>query len=676
MKNNNEFTFLNCGYEVRKVIMTLLLLWLFTINGLADSFGKERHILYEKARLLSIEDSVYNYYRKAEKLLPQNSPQDSGEHFYELAAKLLNLRALDSSKKYFAISQTYYRNAKDSLHSKAINSQYGQIFEMKHEYDSAFYYHKQAMDYFSEKYADSIVQSGIKSKSDTTFLQLYGKSLTAYALLLKNTAFPEEAIELFQKYFKFAEKITPETELAGKYINYANTLNHFQRYDESIEYYIKAEDVAEEHNFKRMLIFVYYNLGNIYFDKQDFIYSKAYAEKCIAIASPAIESEKELYYSAVGTSAKCNYRLGNRNDAAKDFEEFIKYIEENPEKDAEFQNTMLYYIQFRASEGTKEGKAVAFQIGDSLLNHLEGKYKTKYSTLFAEKEAEVKFNTDKIQELAENNKVEAHSRKKLNVALILLAILLLLSMSILLFMYKDKRSTAVEMQNLVTIKDRFIGLLAHDIRSPFSTLVTTLELMESKVLSEEQQEFILGNLKETSKNSLTMLDDILKWMQASRKDLKINKQRGNLRDFIRPAVSVIESKMQEKEIELVCSVPDDITVYADRTIINTLVRNLVANAVKFSPRNSVIEVSAHKSGKKVKLAVSDSGIGMSKESIEAVSQQSVHSTPGTDGEKGTGFGLQMCREFIEGHGSELKIESEEGKGTTVSFELELVEDSI
>ena len=127
-----------------------------------------------------------------------------------------------------------------------------------------------------------------------------------------------------------------------------------------------------------------------------------------------------------------------------------------------------------------------------------------------------------------------------------------------------------------------------------------------------------------------------------------------------------------KNIELKRFIPDDLVIVADRNMIKTVLRNLISNAIKFTPKNGKVGVNALTNDKYIEIAVSDNGIGMTKEIISKLFRiDSNHLTRGTENEKGTGLGLFLCKEFVEKHGGKIWVESEPGKGSIFKLFLPL-----
>jgi signal transduction histidine kinase len=161
-----------------------------------------------------------------------------------------------------------------------------------------------------------------------------------------------------------------------------------------------------------------------------------------------------------------------------------------------------------------------------------------------------------------------------------------------------------------------------------------------------------------------LLENLLEWANTQRGKLSFQPQTINLLEILNEEFLTLKDAARGKNIELKCSVSGKFTVFADRNMIKTILRNLISNAIKFTYRNGKIEVTAYSRENEVEIAVSDNGIGMTKETIAKLFRiDTDHTTRGTDNEKGTGLGLFLCKEFIEKNAGKICVESEQGKGS-------------
>jgi signal transduction histidine kinase len=169
----------------------------------------------------------------------------------------------------------------------------------------------------------------------------------------------------------------------------------------------------------------------------------------------------------------------------------------------------------------------------------------------------------------------------------------------------------------------------------------------------------------------TLLENLLEWSRLKRGVMEFNPEKFNLKTLIASGIESVSASARKKKIVLDLSVPYDLEVFADRHMFETVVRNLVSNAVKFTPVNGKVNVSGFRNKDNyIELKISDTGIGMTpalKDKLFLLNEKT--SRKGTDGEPSSGLGLLLCKEFIDKHGGKILVESEAGIGSTFSFIL-------
>jgi signal transduction histidine kinase len=234
------------------------------------------------------------------------------------------------------------------------------------------------------------------------------------------------------------------------------------------------------------------------------------------------------------------------------------------------------------------------------------------------------------------------------------------------------RESERRLSGLNTAKDRFFSIIAHDLRSPTSSMQTGTQYLMSELgsLSEDEQRGFLQDLNLTSQHILDLLDNLLLWAKCQTGDIQVERKTYRLHPLIGEAVAALRGSARNKGIELELIEQEHIRVLVDRNMFSTVLRNLVSNAIKFSFPNSTVYVEAKKraDGEMVEIRVRDSGMGIRAADIDKLFKvDQKHSTKGTAREKGTGLGLALCRDFIELNGGSIHVESVVRKGTSVTF---------
>lgn len=226
-------------------------------------------------------------------------------------------------------------------------------------------------------------------------------------------------------------------------------------------------------------------------------------------------------------------------------------------------------------------------------------------------------------------------------------------------------------------KDMFFSIIAHDLRSPFSTFLGLTQIMAEDLpnLTLEQIQQIAEDLKNSASKLFNLLENLLQWASSQQNLIPFNPELILLYDIVKESVSMVSEPAKIKNIEIVNDISEDMETYADRFILPTIIRNLVSNAVKFTNNGGIINISAKSyPDKTVEIAIRDSGIGMDESLIKDLFRLDIQTNrKGTKGEPSSGLGLLLCKEFIEKHGGKIWAESEIDKGSVFYFTLPFIE---
>ena len=225
---------------------------------------------------------------------------------------------------------------------------------------------------------------------------------------------------------------------------------------------------------------------------------------------------------------------------------------------------------------------------------------------------------------------------------------------------------------IVSTNAKFLSIIAHDLRSPFSSIIGILELlkMSLKEFNKTEIEEYVNIVYSSANNTLTLLDNLLVWAVSQNKEKNFKPIKINLYELLREEIENLKTLASQKHISMSHTIKPDLNVTADIQMVKTILRNLISNAIKYTNINGEIVIDASEVKQYVEVAIKDNGIGMSKEDQKKLFKiDSFHSTPGTLDEKGTGLGLLLCKEFVELHGGNIHIESERGKGSRFTFTL-------
>ncbi len=229
-----------------------------------------------------------------------------------------------------------------------------------------------------------------------------------------------------------------------------------------------------------------------------------------------------------------------------------------------------------------------------------------------------------------------------------------------------------ELKESNTTKDKLISVIAHDLRSPLASLINVTKLFteDFDLMSQEEIKSIMISLNKETELTFESLNNLLLWSKTQRKKLEPVLKTINLHELVEKSFLPIRSLCKQKRIEFTNNIAANIDICADTSMMQSVIKNLILNSIKFTKEEGHISASATISGNKVIVEIQDNGIGMKPEILEKLFRPgSEFTTYGTQNEKGTGLGLQICREFVELNGGQIWAESEFGKGSTLYFSL-------
>lgn len=232
----------------------------------------------------------------------------------------------------------------------------------------------------------------------------------------------------------------------------------------------------------------------------------------------------------------------------------------------------------------------------------------------------------------------------------------------------------VELELLNNEKDKLFSIIAHDLKGPFNGFLGLTQLMAQGVedMSPEEISDISNTLNASAKNLYGLLENLLEWSRLRQSLSQFNPTPLLLKPVIDETLDLVKNNALKKEIEIVSRVPDSVHIFSDKYMLQTILRNLLTNAIKFTKRLGKIEINANVKGKFIEICISDNGIGMAPKMVDDLFKIGTkNSRAGTDGESSTGLGLIICKELIEKMEGQLTVSSKEGVGSDFCFKIPL-----
>lgn len=562
----------------------------------------------------------------------------------------------------------------------------------------------------------------------------YKKGIAYAYRNIANIDFLYEVFNLGTEYLSEAEEIfialKDTVGLADCYISYGHMYRSLHDISNAVLYFEQAYQLYKSRSMPDRLGVSALNLAQSYFTNNQYIESRKLVEEAIVL------NEKTDQFAVLSVCYKLLGELEikeRKNDLAAEY--FFKVLEINSKLGQEKQIIATIETQVNLSElfqSENNSKLQLYYLKEALelvrQYNLTGYAELVYNKLILlylnnNKAAEAKqflleFNAikesidisrRKDKSVLVNNLIEAHNLEKQNEFLeaanqlqnksikvrnILLVVILIISFSIFLvlvnlnkikrrvklqniwlknqnsFIYNQKK----ELDELILARDRLLSIIAHDLRNPFNSMLLTMELLKIDSDDKENMQSHLSRLEKTARSTYELLEKLLLWARNQKENINTEKTALNLYDVVNEAIEDAIDSAHTKKIELVNHVLTDLTAYADKNMLLTILRNLIQNSIKFTNEGGSIKINSRSGNQIVEISVTDSGVGMDKDTAEnifSIGNEKVRN--GTAGERGSGLGLVICRQFVEKNNGQIWVESKINSGTKISFTLPLNE---
>ena len=517
------------------------------------------------------------------------------------------------------------------------------------------------------------------------------------------------------------------------YSKIAETYEKFQDFHQSETYYKKALTAAKQQKSKFRISSAYFHLINVLkkdkkwsealsfeSERLKLIQSqgnkKAYANALIDMAfllkktkryDEAIRKLEEALKISLfelkneTMTLHCymelanNYKLLGNEEKYNEYNSLVERIK-NEKTTSELKNKTKE-AEIKAKEKEQELKETSSklnEVSDSL--DVVKEALTKAELIARNKELELQAKNAKIKQ----QEAELKLQRVINYFLIVIVILVALAAFLWYVQYRKKRDALhiVQLQKEEILqkkeeiqvqaeelefqrdelyksnktKEKLLSVVAHDLKNPIHALIGFSELLvddESKLSDEEEKQYI-EYIHESSVQIHNLLENLLKWAQSQSSSIKYQPEQFDVNELLNVNIKLFNESGLKKRINLVFKNSGNKTVFADKNMINTVIRNLVNNAIKFTAAGGSVTVASETKNDEVEITVADTGVGMSEEAVKKILEtDEFHSSLGTFNEQGTGLGLAICKEFLHVHKSKLEIESRIGKGSKFYFRL-------
>ncbi len=491
------------------------------------------------------------------------------------------------------------------------------------------------------------------------------------------------------RYYEQATSIDKENKDES---NLSNTLNNigviYQRKEEfgkALEYFLEALKIADKNSNQQYIGISLNNIGDVYHNAKNFKESIRFQKQALGIAQK-IQDNEGIAYSYDGLAK--SFTEINQLDSAEYFA--FKALQINREMGFKPQiKDNFHTLKNIASQKGDFQKALAYADSMIILNdNLFGEDKNKLISQLQQKFELGKKQTE-IESLQKDNIIKAQEIEKQsllqNIWVASFGVALALVIGLFILYYQrikiNKRLNKInhelnsknkELHNLNTTKDKLFSIISHDLRSPFNSLKSVLELMKESAFSPQEIEHISSQLHQNVENISYTLDNLLQWSISQMKGAQTNIEKINISEIITETINFYQEVAKQKDISLLSISLPNSYVNADKNQIRLILRNLVNNALKFTFSKGTVSIGTQVKNGKLEVSVTDTGVGMTDEQVSNLFSPANRSTKGTSGEKGTGLGLLLSKEFVENNGGEMVVKSKKHEGSNFTFSLPLV----
>ncbi|MFZ1519727.1 MAG: tetratricopeptide repeat-containing sensor histidine kinase [Ignavibacteriaceae bacterium] len=517
-----------------------------------------------------------------------------------------------------------------------------------------------------------------------------------------------KSIDFHLKALNLREKINDEVRTATSYNNIALVHIAIENYDTALEYLNKALAVRIKTANQRGIAIINDNIGDVQSKKGNYNEAFVHFNKALSI-NRQIGNKKSEAYSCVNI-AEVYRKLGDHVSAIEYYKSALNIYAGLDEKNgiANTENGLaILYFRLNRNEDAIVHARNAF-IAARHINSLENiaisaivlrdcyallnDYKTafNYSKIYVDVSDSLKNSGNykllakldfdyKLEKLNKEKEVEINRQQFFIISLVITLVLTLMIVVLIVFGYVSKRKLNKQLNllnsqliDINSAKDRFLSIIAHDLRGPFTGLLGISDILSGDIENLSTQE--IKHYHKLLHLSLTkqyeLLNDLLEWSRLQNGSIKLNYEYVNINSELVNLLDSLQLTASLKNTKIINNVDKSFVLLTDRNMINLVLRNIISNSIKFTNPNGFVKISSSVNSDFSEIAIEDNGVGISDEDMERLLKIDVHhSTLGTANEMGTGLGLILCKEIIDKHSGSISIKSKIDSGTTVTIKI-------
>jgi len=576
------------------------------LSGFYSDNGQNHKAISYLNRALKLADSI-----KANKL--------KLEIFNDLANEYSYLGDYESALKNFLMGLDIANETENKLMQSILNENIAALYVSQKEFNQAleFYNHVKKIN---QKIGDDVITAETLSNLAQLYSDMGNYDLAMFNINLSISTFEKE--EIFD-WLAFAYSVKGEI-----YLNQ-------QKYEWALYWYDQSDMLHKNLDDDRSRIDLLNGMASAYL-------GLGMDEKSYPYALQAFEISSNIKF--LEGKRDCAETLYNINKNRSQFEEALKYHE-------------IYQ-----------------QLSDSL-------YKDENQRSLTLLKTKLKYEKDKQALIAKSEKELAKQRNLINLSATVLVILLCTAIPLyinqkkLKKLYKELqlntknlREREMELNSINRKKDKLFSIIGHDLRGPIGALQGLLKLMAIGEVAREDFSKFIPKLKGDVDHILFTLNNLLSWGYSQMNGTVTKQKIVYLNKLVKSSIDLLSEMAGNKSIKIINQIPEDCLILADENQLDVVIRNLISNAIKFTPENGLITLEVDDADKYWKVKIRDTGIGMDKKTTNKLFQENSNiTTYGTNNEKGTGLGLSLCKEMVEKNKGKIWVESVPKKGSTFYF---------
>jgi len=491
----------------------------------------------------------------------------------------------------------------------------------------------------------------------------------------------DEALGNFKEAIAYLDTVA-KVETYTKYLaNLSGVFREKNALDSALYYADRALNYSEKLNDKRLLSVSYFNLGTAYYFLEDYTKAIYYLDEAINLDRIPVQfsilakTYRSLSYTVLGRTKDAEYELEGLEEKAlaiKDQYVILRFYEAKQK---------VLEAQGRIAEALKYAQlyiALNDEIHNREQTNILQNIKVKYET------EERIYENKLLQQEANLQSLQLQNQRYAIWAVAILIFLLLILFLILFQMYSyksrankmlkekqqvlNRNNRSLELIN--TQKDNLFSIVAHDVRSPIASILSSTQFLNSHFEEFDTEEFkhLLRQLEDQAETLNNLILGVLVWAKSQMNGYNFHIQETKFADFLIDTLKVEEEAIKRKNLQIISEIPKEQIIKTDYQVLQVIVRNFLSNAVKFTPLGGKISISLEENNEFYHIGVTDTGRGMSPEEIKKVLiDQNRYSIKGTENEPGNGIGLILCQEIAEKIGGHIQVESTPGLGSTFIF---------